>query len=566
MSLNYNFKNMRKQFVLFLILIFILGLVPTNFLEAITQNQINAEVQIVCPDSYGNWFSGSGTIIDPKGIVLTNKHVVSDKYGGIIKTCFIGFIESISQEPNFGTKGSYNLADVKYYTTTEDMDAAILYLNNDSNKIYPHIDIWNSNSSSLQFGDKVEVIGFPSIGGSTITYTSGDFSGFGSSNDGTQNYIKTTAPLEHGNSGGASYNSNGLFVGIPSMVVAGSLNSISYILSSNSVKNWLSTILGNNYQNKVIEQKPDVIKPTVDIQEDVTPPYFDTGWFEKFYLCDDKSSICNKVGSDSQIVGTSNKIFIQTTSKIISLMDSKSRTVGVYYNYSKNLPDLNEKNEVSYTLSDYKYWPEDYREVKLIDNNGKEFTDREPYEENIPISNWITLSSVGTYYFGLRFVDKNGNVSNRNIFSYTYQWPINNSDNKAEEKKSATQVDEKLVNKLKGKILLQVESRGEAWYVNPKNGQRYYMADGNEAYKIMRFLGTGITSKDLNKMKSDKNFAKKNSGKIFLQVEANGEAYYIDFNGNAHYLRDGSAAYTAMRELGLGITNNDLSKIPEGSL
>jgi len=82
----------------------------------------------------------------------------------------------------------------------------------------------------------------------------------------------------------------------------------------------------------------------------------------------------------------------------------------------------------------------------------------------------------------------------------------------------------------------------------------------------MRNFGIGITNKDLEKIKNDKIFAKKNSGKIFLQVEAHGEAYYIDFNGNAHYLKDGSVAYTVMRELGLGITNNDLSKIPEGSL
>jgi len=102
--------------------------------------------------------------------------------------------------------------------------------------------------------------------------------------------------------------------------------------------------------------------------------------------------------------------------------------------------------------------------------------------------------------------------------------------------------------------------------INPKDNKIYYMADGNEAYRIMRYLGVGITDKDLSKVKSDKNFAKKNSGKIFLQVEAHGEAYYIDFNGSAHYLKDGSAAYAVMRDLGLGITNNDLSKIQEGNL
>lgn len=118
-----------------------------------------------------------------------------------------------------------------------------------------------------------------------------------------------------------------------------------------------------------------------------------------------------------------------------------------------------------------------------------------------------------------------------------------------------------LSNRLKGRILLQVESNGEAWYVNPPTAERYYMANGNEAYNVMHDLGVGITNKDLEKVKTNKTFAKKNSGKIFLQIEAKGEAYYIDFNGVAHYLKDGAAAYEIMRSLGLGITNKDLFKI-----
>ena len=118
-----------------------------------------------------------------------------------------------------------------------------------------------------------------------------------------------------------------------------------------------------------------------------------------------------------------------------------------------------------------------------------------------------------------------------------------------------------LSNRLKGKILLQVESRGEAWYVEPKTGERCYMANGDEAYNIMRNLGVGITNKDLERIKADKNFAKKHSGKIFLQVEDKGQAYYIDFDGNEHYLKNGSEAYNIMRNLGLGITDKDLNKV-----
>lgn len=60
--------------------------------------------------------------------------------------------------------------------------------------------------------------------------------------------------------------------------------------------------------------------------------------------------------------------------------------------------------------------------------------------------------------------------------------------------------DQAVVNRLSGRILLQVESRGEAWYVNPDDGKRYYMKDGNAAYQIMRFLSLGITNTDLRKI------------------------------------------------------------------
>ncbi|MDD4900756.1 MAG: hypothetical protein PHS62_01420 [Patescibacteria group bacterium] len=118
-----------------------------------------------------------------------------------------------------------------------------------------------------------------------------------------------------------------------------------------------------------------------------------------------------------------------------------------------------------------------------------------------------------------------------------------------------------LATRLKGKILLQVEDKGQAWYVEPKIGERHYMANGDEAYNIMRNLGVGITTKDLERIQNNKNAAVKHSGKIFLQVESHGEAYYVDFSGNLHYLKNGAEAFNVMRNLGLGITNSNLEKI-----
>lgn len=65
---------------------------------------------------------------------------------------------------------------------------------------------------------------------------------------------------------------------------------------------------------------------------------------------------------------------------------------------------------------------------------------------------------------------------------------------------AASTIDAKLVNRLKGAILLQTESHGEAWYLNPKDGKRYYMKDGATAYEMMRKFGAGISNSDLNKI------------------------------------------------------------------
>lgn len=60
--------------------------------------------------------------------------------------------------------------------------------------------------------------------------------------------------------------------------------------------------------------------------------------------------------------------------------------------------------------------------------------------------------------------------------------------------------DHLIIGRVKGRILLQVEDRGQAWYVNPKDGKRYYMKDGQAAFAIMRFLSLGITDNDLDRI------------------------------------------------------------------
>ncbi|MEK7122232.1 MAG: hypothetical protein AAB855_00075, partial [Patescibacteria group bacterium] len=51
--------------------------------------------------------------------------------------------------------------------------------------------------------------------------------------------------------------------------------------------------------------------------------------------------------------------------------------------------------------------------------------------------------------------------------------------------------------RLRGRILLQVESKGEAWYVSPTDGERHYLGRPSDAFRVMREQGLGITNVDL---------------------------------------------------------------------
>lgn len=120
-----------------------------------------------------------------------------------------------------------------------------------------------------------------------------------------------------------------------------------------------------------------------------------------------------------------------------------------------------------------------------------------------------------------------------------------------------------------GKILLQVERNGEAWYIYPKNKLRYYLGRPTDAFTIMREFGLGISNADLAKIPTsdssdagDTALRQKLSGQIVLQVEKNGEAWYIYPNDlKRYYLGRPTDAFSIMRSLGLGIDNENLDQI-----
>lgn len=142
--------------------------------------------------------------------------------------------------------------------------------------------------------------------------------------------------------------------------------------------------------------------------------------------------------------------------------------------------------------------------------------------------------------------------------------------------------DQVLIDRLEGSILLQVDEHGEAWYINPDDGLRYYMKDGAVAYEMMRSFGLGITNVDLEEIPAVENtdemleassvcamnsLADRLKGDILLQVEKYGEAWWVHPETCYRiYMKDGDAAYTIMRFLSLGISSEDLSKMPTGDI
>lgn len=122
--------------------------------------------------------------------------------------------------------------------------------------------------------------------------------------------------------------------------------------------------------------------------------------------------------------------------------------------------------------------------------------------------------------------------------------------------------NKKLAAKLSGYILLQVEEHGEAWYVAPDIGARFFLGRPSDAFEVMRKRGLGVAHSVISRGV----FPKRLLGRILIDVEKNGEAYYVyPKDKRAYFLGRPSDAFDLMRRLGKGITTRDLLSLPVSS-
>ena len=88
-------------------------------------------------------------------------------------------------------------------------------------------------------------------------------------------------------------------------------------------------------------------------------------------------------------------------------------------------------------------------------------------------------------------------------------------------------INSALVRRLAGRILLQVEQAGQAWYLEPVTGMRHFMGRPSDAFSMMRRFGLGISNANFAKFEKS-GVPAKFAGRIFLKVESHGEAYYVN--------------------------------------
>ncbi|MDY7080290.1 MAG: trypsin-like peptidase domain-containing protein [Chloroflexota bacterium] len=187
------------------------------------QNLLRSTVQIFALVESGGrlqtvW-TGSGSILSPDGLILTNAHVASDP-DPAYKPDTLGVAITVRSD---------ELPDLRYLAEVRaidhQLDLAVIQIVSDLDGRPVDAEQMNlsyvplGDSDLLDLGDLIRVLGYPGIGGETITFTEGAVSGF-TRERGVEGraWIKTDATIAGGNSGGLAANAAGQIVGVPTEV------------------------------------------------------------------------------------------------------------------------------------------------------------------------------------------------------------------------------------------------------------------------------------------------------------------------------------------------------------
>jgi serine protease Do len=176
---------------------------------------------------------GSGIIVDPKGYIVTNRHVVEK--ADRIRVKF--------QDDPQGSPGH----DAKVVGTDQETDLAVIKV--EMNKPLPYAKI--GNSDGMQVGDWVLAIGSPF--GLNATVTAGIVSYVGRNivpGRQFQSFIQTDAAINPGNSGGPLVNMDGQVIGINTAIITGGegYEGVGFALPSNTVARVYNQLIGPEHR------------------------------------------------------------------------------------------------------------------------------------------------------------------------------------------------------------------------------------------------------------------------------------------------------------------------------
>ena len=201
-------------------------------------DSLNALVALDCPNNLFSYSAGSGTIIDPLGVILTNAHVLNSPAA----VCRVGFTNDITKKPDFIYHAELMNLDNGRSAFDQKLDLALLKITStiDGNhKIPSKFGVIKNfgESDILKNNDSIYVAGYPSFGNNKVTFTEGAVSGrLG------KDLIKVSAKIDEGNSGGAAFNEVGEFIGVPTFVFGGPAAGVGYVLGNSTINDWLTKI------------------------------------------------------------------------------------------------------------------------------------------------------------------------------------------------------------------------------------------------------------------------------------------------------------------------------------
>ena len=188
---------------------------------------------------------GSGVIVSPDGVIVTNNHVIANKTE--IKIV-------LTDRREF--EAEVVLADEK-------TDLAVLQI--DADEPLPYLAF--SDSDAAEVGDVVLAIGNPFGVGQTVT--SGIVSALARTSVGVTDYqffIQTDAAINPGNSGGALVDAGGKLVGVNTAIFSrsGGSNGIGFAIPSNLVKQVIaSAVSGSALIRPWLGAKTETVTPDI---------------------------------------------------------------------------------------------------------------------------------------------------------------------------------------------------------------------------------------------------------------------------------------------------------------